>query len=89
VIDSINLSTEYEQLMQQPWINGGMRVKIEQIKDLLDSAAADLVGVDHAPGRTGQGAVHPQGLGHPGAARRACAAGPRRGRTWICCACVD
>jgi acetylglutamate kinase len=22
--------------MQQPWINGGMRVKIEQIKDLLD-----------------------------------------------------
>lgn len=36
VIDSINLSTEYEQLMAQPWINGGMRVKIEQIKDLLD-----------------------------------------------------
>ncbi|CTP84339.1 acetylglutamate kinase [Xanthomonas translucens pv. arrhenatheri] len=37
VIDSINLSTEYAHLMQQPWINGGMRVKIEQIKDLLDS----------------------------------------------------
>jgi acetylglutamate kinase len=37
VIDSINLSTEYEHLMQQPWINGGMRVKIEQIKDLLDT----------------------------------------------------
>ncbi|AKK67335.1 acetylglutamate kinase [Xanthomonas translucens] len=36
VIDSINLSTEYAHLMQQPWINGGMRVKIEQIKDLLD-----------------------------------------------------
>ena len=36
VIDSINLSTEYEHLMSQPWINGGMRVKIEQIKDLLD-----------------------------------------------------
>lgn len=36
VIDSINLSTEYEHLMEQPWINGGMRVKIEQIKDLLD-----------------------------------------------------
>jgi len=36
VIDSINLSTEYEELMAQPWINGGMRVKIEQIKDLLD-----------------------------------------------------
>jgi acetylglutamate kinase len=36
VIDSINLSTEYEQLLAQPWINGGMRVKLEQVKDLLD-----------------------------------------------------
>mgnify|MGYP003530417183 CR=1 FL=1 len=37
VIDSINLSTEYDTLMAQPWINGGMRVKIEQIKQLLDT----------------------------------------------------
>lgn len=37
IIDSINLSTEYDHLMQQPWINGGMRVKIEQIADLLSS----------------------------------------------------
>ncbi len=36
VIDSINLSTEYDHLVAQSWINGGMRVKIEQIKDLLD-----------------------------------------------------
>jgi acetylglutamate kinase len=36
VIDSINLSTEYDHLMAQPWIDGGMRVKIGQIKDLLD-----------------------------------------------------
>ena len=36
VIDSINLSTEYDHLMQQPWIEGGMRVKIQQIKGLLD-----------------------------------------------------
>jgi len=36
VIDSINLSTEYEHLMAQSWLSGGMRVKIEQIKDLLD-----------------------------------------------------
>ena len=35
LIDSINLSTEYEHLMAQPWINGGMRLKIEQIADLL------------------------------------------------------
>ena len=37
VIDSINLTTEYEHLAAQPWINGGMRVKLEQIKDLLDA----------------------------------------------------
>ncbi|HEX7113109.1 MAG TPA: acetylglutamate kinase [Mizugakiibacter sp.] len=36
VIDSINLSTEYASLMAQPWIDGGMRVKLEQIKQLLD-----------------------------------------------------
>ena len=36
VIDSINLSSEYERLLAQPWLDGGMRVKIEQIKDLLD-----------------------------------------------------
>ena len=36
VIDSINLSTEYEHLVAQPWINGGMRVKLDQIKQLLD-----------------------------------------------------
>jgi bifunctional N-acetylglutamate synthase/kinase len=36
VIDSINLSTEYDQLLKQPWLHSGMRLKIEQIKDLLD-----------------------------------------------------
>jgi acetylglutamate kinase len=36
VIDSINLTTEYEHLMAQPWIDGGMRVKLEQVKQLLD-----------------------------------------------------
>ena len=29
-------STEYAHLAAQPWINGGMRVKIDQIKQLLD-----------------------------------------------------
>ncbi|MDO4708494.1 MAG: acetylglutamate kinase [Pseudomonadota bacterium] len=37
VIDSINLSSDYQQLMQAEWINGGMRLKIEQIRALLDS----------------------------------------------------
>lgn len=35
VIDSINLSTEYDELMRQPWVHSGMRVKLEQIHDLL------------------------------------------------------
>ncbi|HEU4856421.1 MAG TPA: acetylglutamate kinase [Rhodanobacteraceae bacterium] len=35
VIDSINLSTEYAQLMAQPWLTGGMRLKLAQIADLL------------------------------------------------------
>jgi len=35
VIDSINLSTEYDELLKQPWLHSGMRVKIEQIHDLL------------------------------------------------------
>ena len=65
------VSTEYEHLMAQPWINGGMRVKIEQIKRPAGRPAAGLVGVDHPAGRTGEGAVHAQGLGHAGAARRA------------------
>src|SRR5690606_36586912 len=35
VIDSINLSTEYEELLAQPWLHSGMRLKIEQIRNLL------------------------------------------------------
>jgi len=35
VISSINLSTEYEALMQAPWVEDGMRLKIQQIHDLL------------------------------------------------------
>jgi bifunctional N-acetylglutamate synthase/kinase len=35
VIDSISLSTEYDELMRQPWVHSGMRVKLEQIHDLL------------------------------------------------------
>ncbi len=35
IIDSINLSTEYEHLLAQPWLSGGMRLKLTQIADLL------------------------------------------------------
>ena len=36
IIDSINLSSEFDHLMTQPWLHSGMRVKLEQIKGLLD-----------------------------------------------------
>lgn len=35
LIESISLSTQYEHLMKQPWLHSGMRVKLEQIHDLL------------------------------------------------------
>ncbi len=35
LIESISLSTQYEHLMTQPWLHSGMRVKLEQIHDLL------------------------------------------------------
>ena len=37
IIDSINLSTEYDALIHQPWLQGGMKLKIQQIKDILDN----------------------------------------------------
>ena len=46
IIDSINLSTEYEALMAQPWVSGGMRLKLEQIADLLrDLPSASSVSI--------------------------------------------
>jgi acetylglutamate kinase len=37
VIDSINLRTDYAALAQAPWLHSGMRLKLEQIRDLLDA----------------------------------------------------
>lgn len=41
IIDSINLSTDYAQLIQQPWLHSGMKVKIEQIAELLNQLPND------------------------------------------------
>lgn len=35
IIESISLSTQYADLMRQPWLHSGMRVKMEQIHDML------------------------------------------------------
>jgi bifunctional N-acetylglutamate synthase/kinase len=38
VIDSINLVSEYEDLMAREWIHSGMRLKLAEIKRLLDDS---------------------------------------------------
>ncbi|MFK8014716.1 MAG: acetylglutamate kinase [Gammaproteobacteria bacterium] len=35
IISSINLSTDFERLMQQDWLHSGMRLKLQQIQQLL------------------------------------------------------
>lgn len=36
VISTVNLATDYESLMRSDWVSGGMRLKLEEIKRLLD-----------------------------------------------------
>lgn len=38
VIDSINLATDYQDLMAAPWVHSGMKLKLEEIDRLLVSA---------------------------------------------------
>jgi acetylglutamate kinase len=38
VIDSINLATDFERLMAEDWVHSGMRLKLTEIKRLLDDA---------------------------------------------------
>ena len=38
VIHSINLASDYDALMSEPWVKGGMRLKLQEIKRLLDDA---------------------------------------------------
>src|SRR5690606_6364494 len=35
IISAINLATDAEELFAQPWLTGGMRLKIEEIQELL------------------------------------------------------
>lgn len=36
IIRSVNLAEDYDFLMAQDWVEGGMRLKVQQIKELLD-----------------------------------------------------
>jgi bifunctional N-acetylglutamate synthase/kinase len=50
-IPSVNLVEDYEHLMAQDWVAGGMRLKLEQIKDLLDelplSSSVSITSPEH------------------------------------------
>jgi acetylglutamate kinase len=36
VISAVSLSNDYESLMQEPWVHSGMRLKLQQINEMLD-----------------------------------------------------
>jgi acetylglutamate kinase len=36
IIPAVNLTEDYEELMAQPWLHSGMRLKLQEIKELLD-----------------------------------------------------
>lgn len=35
IISSVNLSSDYDELVSQDWVNGGMELKLKQIRELL------------------------------------------------------
>lgn len=51
VIPSINLSEDFDHLMRQDWVHSGMRLKLEQIKQMLDrmphSTSVSITTPDH------------------------------------------
>lgn len=51
IISAINLAEDYEGLMSQPWVAGGMRLKLEQIHSLLSglphTSSVSITAPDH------------------------------------------
>lgn len=40
IISSINLVTDYNKLIEQPWLNGGMKLKVKQVAEILSQLPA-------------------------------------------------
>ena len=51
VISAINLAEDYEPLMAQPWVHSGMRLKLQEIHQLLDglphTSSVSITSPDH------------------------------------------
>ncbi len=41
IIDSVNLAEDYDHLMKQDWVHSGMRLKLQQIRAMLDELPQD------------------------------------------------
>jgi acetylglutamate kinase len=41
IITAVSLTNDYEALMQQPWLHSGMRLKLQQINEMLQSLPDD------------------------------------------------
>jgi acetylglutamate kinase len=50
VISAVSLSNDYESLMQEPWVHSGMRLKLQQINEMLegldDSTSVSITSAD-------------------------------------------
>jgi len=40
IISSVNLATDYDRLMKQDWLHGGMKLKVKQIAEILEQLPA-------------------------------------------------
>jgi acetylglutamate kinase len=51
IISAISLDNDYDSLMQEPWVHSGMRLKLQQIHELLSkldrSASVSITSADH------------------------------------------
>jgi bifunctional N-acetylglutamate synthase/kinase len=51
VVSAVNLAEDYDALMSQPWLHSGMRLKMQEIKRLLDglpaSSSVSITSPDH------------------------------------------
>jgi acetylglutamate kinase len=51
IIGAINLAEDYERLMAEPWLHSGMRLKLQEVKQLLDelphSSSVSITSPDH------------------------------------------
>jgi acetylglutamate kinase len=51
IISAVSLTNDYEALMQQPWVHSGMRLKLQQINEMLqrlpDNASVSITSAAH------------------------------------------